>query len=65
MERRRIEIPTESPADIVTSQLKERIIGQDDAIEAIGTAYDKARLRQPGRPVASPVRASPEMRRNR
>lgn len=53
MERRRIEIPTESPADIVTSQLRERIIGQDDAIEAIGTAYDKARLRQPGRPVAS------------
>ena len=53
MERRRIETSHESPADIVRNQLKERVIGQDDAIDAIGGALDKARLRDDRRPVAN------------
>ena len=51
--RKRIETNNESAVDIVTSQLKERVIGQDEAIDAIGMALDKARLRDDRRPVAN------------
>lgn len=51
--KRRIETINESASDVVVAQLKERVIGQDEAIEAIGGAFEKARLRDERRPVAN------------
>lgn len=53
MERRRLIDNGESPSSYVADRLKENIIGQDAAIDSITTAFDKARLRDPRRPVAS------------
>ena len=52
MERQRIE-DTGSHVNELTDQLRERIIGQEAAIDAIQAATERARLREPGRPVAS------------
>lgn len=52
MERRRIE-DTESHVNLIGDELKNRVIGQDDAVDAIVTALEKARLRDERRPVAS------------
>lgn len=53
MERRRIIDTGESHVSMVGDELRKRIIGQDEAIDAIQTSFEKARLRDERRPVAS------------
>ncbi len=51
--RQRIEDNGESSISLVGDTLKQRIIGQDPAIDAIMTAFDRAMFRDERRPVAS------------
>lgn len=53
MERRRIEDNGESHVEIVRDELRAKVIGQEDAIDGIVNALEKARLRDERRPVAS------------